>query len=46
MNTNKTKVGTIGCGNISAIYFEALNKKLENVEITACADLLPDKARD
>jgi predicted dehydrogenase len=40
----KTKIGIIGCGNISAIYFQNL-KKLENTEVAACADIVMDKAR-
>ncbi|MEI6278249.1 MAG: Gfo/Idh/MocA family oxidoreductase [Verrucomicrobiae bacterium] len=33
----KTKVGIIGCGNISGIYAEA-GKRFRNIEIVACAD--------
>jgi predicted dehydrogenase len=36
----KIKVGIIGCGNISGIYFENL-LKFDNVELAACADLVP-----
>lgn len=36
-------VGIIGCGNISDIYFKA-GKRFENIEITACADLLKERA--
>ncbi|WP_270168359.1 Gfo/Idh/MocA family protein [Paenibacillus sp. SYP-B4298] len=35
---NKMKVGIIGCGNISKIYFTNL-QKYEEVEVYACADL-------
>ena len=38
MKNSKTKVGIIGCGNISGIYCQA-GTKLHNIEITACADL-------
>ncbi|MGG1556403.1 Gfo/Idh/MocA family protein [Paenibacillus ferrarius] len=38
----KVKVGIIGCGNISSVYFEA-GGKFEILEIVACADL--DMAR-
>jgi predicted dehydrogenase len=41
---NPVKVGVIGCGNISNIYFEA-GKKLESIEIAACADLLLERAQ-
>ena len=37
------RVGLIGCGNISAIYFK--NGALFNsTEIVACADILPERA--
>ncbi|MES2202138.1 MAG: Gfo/Idh/MocA family oxidoreductase [candidate division FCPU426 bacterium] len=34
----KTKVGIVGCGNISEIYFKA-GTTFENLEIIACSDL-------
>lgn len=37
------KVGVIGCGNISGAYFTAA-KRFESIEITACADMVPEKA--
>ena len=41
----KVKVGVIGCGNISDIYFENLTKVFNNiVEVKACADLITEKA--
>jgi predicted dehydrogenase len=33
----RTKIGIIGCGNISGIYAEA-GRKFDNIEIVACAD--------
>jgi len=39
------KVGIIGCGNISGIYLKNGQETFENIEIAACADLLPDRAR-
>lgn len=42
---NKTKIGIIGCGNISSIYLENLNQKFETVEIAAVADLVPERAQ-
>lgn len=36
--SKKTKVGVIGCGNISGAYFKAA-KTFEDIEITACADI-------
>lgn len=38
------KVGIIGCGNISDIYFSA-GKTFEDIEIVACADLILDRAK-
>ncbi|PIV53932.1 MAG: oxidoreductase, partial [Elusimicrobia bacterium CG02_land_8_20_14_3_00_37_13] len=35
----RLKVGIIGCGNISGIYFTNC-KKFENLEVAACADLI------
>ncbi|WP_257347277.1 Gfo/Idh/MocA family protein [Pseudalkalibacillus decolorationis] len=40
----KVKVGIIGCGNISSIYFEA-GKKFEVLDIVACADLDLERAK-
>jgi predicted dehydrogenase len=39
-----TKVGIVGCGNISGIYLKNA-RRLENMEIAACADLVIDRAR-
>ena len=38
------KVGIIGCGNISDIYFQA-GKTFEAIDIAACADLIPERAQ-
>jgi predicted dehydrogenase len=38
-----TKVGVIGCGNISAAYFEAGNT-FDILDIVACADIVHDRA--
>lgn len=38
------KVGLIGCGTISKIYL-ANARKLDDLEIVACADILPERAR-
>ncbi len=43
--TAKTKVGIIGCGNISGIYFKNLCTVFKNVEVKACSDLDMDRAR-
>ena len=42
---SKKKVGIIGCGNISPIYFEA-EGKFNNLEIAACADIVVEKAKE
>lgn len=39
------KVGLIGCGNISSIYFKA-GQVFEALDIVACADLNLDRARE
>jgi predicted dehydrogenase len=39
-----TKVGIIGCGNISGIYFQA-GKTFDILDVVGCADLLPDRAK-
>ena len=38
------KIGIVGCGNISDIYFQA-GKVFEAIEIAACADLVPERAQ-
>ncbi|MCE5323043.1 Gfo/Idh/MocA family oxidoreductase [bacterium] len=40
---NPTKIGLIGCGNISGIYFTN-GKALEAIDIAACADLAIERA--
>ena len=40
----KVKVGIVGCGNISGIYFKRC-KAFEMLEVVACADLLPERAK-
>src|SRR5260221_14552607 len=35
---SKTKLGIIGCGNISGAYFNA-TKRFQNIEVVACADM-------
>ena len=44
MALEKTKIGVIGCGNISGAYLGA-GKTFPNVEIVACADLEPARAK-
>ena len=46
MDTTKqrTKIGIIGCGNISGIYLKS-DKTFNNLQLVACADLDRDRAR-
>jgi predicted dehydrogenase len=41
----KVKVGIIGCGSISSIYFKNC-KMFDNLDITACADLIIERAKE
>jgi len=41
----KIKIGVIGCGNISGIYFEQA-KTFDILEVAACADLVMERARE
>ena len=41
----RLKVGIIGCGNVSGIYFTNC-KKFENLEVAACADLIIERAKE
>jgi predicted dehydrogenase len=40
----KTKIGIVGCGNISGIYLKSGNV-FRNLEVAACADVLPEAAK-
>ncbi|BDI30505.1 dehydrogenase [Capsulimonas corticalis] len=44
MKTNPIKVGVVGCGNISNIYFKTA-QTLDILEVVACADLDLERAR-
>lgn len=39
------KAGIVGCGNICGIYFKNLCTVFDNVEVVACADLDPKRAK-
>ena len=41
----RTKIGIIGCGAISAIYLKNCTKTFRILEVAAVADLVPDMAR-
>ncbi len=38
------KIGIVGCGNISDVYFQA-GKTFDILEVAACADLVPERAQ-
>ncbi|MCL6458766.1 MAG: Gfo/Idh/MocA family oxidoreductase [Gorillibacterium sp.] len=40
----KVKIGIVGCGNISSIYFENLTTMFVNTEVFACSDLDKERA--
>jgi len=42
----KVKIGVVGCGCISGIYFENLTKTFMNTEVYACADLIEQRVTD
>jgi len=44
MNNKPVKVGLVGCGNISKVYFEGA-RRFESFDIVACADLFPAAAQ-
>lgn len=38
------RVGVIGCGVISKIYMDQMTQVFHNLEVAACADMLPERA--
>jgi len=44
MASSRTKIGVIGCGNISSIYLQA-DKTFEAIQTVACADLIMERAK-
>ncbi|MCJ7551179.1 MAG: Gfo/Idh/MocA family oxidoreductase [Anaerolineae bacterium] len=40
-----TKVGIIGCGNISPIYLKNVQQTFKNIEVAACSDLIPERSQ-
>jgi len=44
MATETAKIGIVGCGNISNIYFQG-GTTFENLEVVACADLFEERAK-
>lgn len=45
MSQTKVKVGVIGCGNISSIYFKNMCGLFDILDVVACADLVPERAQ-
>lgn len=41
----RVKVGIIGCGNISSIYMKNCTQIFKNLELVACADMIPERAQ-
>jgi len=41
---NKTKIGLVGCGNISGVYLKT-SRIFEDIEIVACSDIIMDRAK-
>jgi predicted dehydrogenase len=44
MTNSRTRIGIIGCGNISPIYLQA-GKRFEILEVVACADIDLERAK-
>lgn len=42
---DKIKIGMVGCGNISGIYFEVA-RTFDILDVVACSDLVMDRARE
>ena len=40
------RIGIIGCGAISSAYLENATKRFPMLEVVACADLIPERARE
>jgi predicted dehydrogenase len=41
---DKTKIGIVGCGNISGVYLK-VSKTFEDIEVVACSDIIMEKAK-
>ncbi len=41
----KTRIGIVGCGNISSIYLKNCQQMFDILEVVACADLIPERAQ-
>jgi predicted dehydrogenase len=45
MTQERTKIGIIGCGNISGIYLQS-GHKFDILEVAGCADIIPSRAEE
>jgi len=45
MAGQKTRLGIVGCGNISGIYLKNAQQLFENLEVVACADIIPERSK-
>jgi len=45
IHMKKAKIGILGCGNISGIYFKNLTQTFTNTEVYAAADLIPESVK-
>ena len=45
MAEGRVKVGVVGCGSISGIYFKMMTEVYDILEVTACADLVMERAQ-
>lgn len=43
--SRKVGIGVIGCGTISDVYLTNITQHCENLDLIACADIIPEKAR-
>ncbi len=43
--SGKVRVGVIGCGNISGIYFQQMTQIFDILDVVACADLVKSRAQ-
>ena len=41
---SKVKIGIVGCGNISGIYFKNCIQMFKNIEVAACSDMVLERA--
>ena len=44
MAERKTRLGIVGCGNISGIYMQNAQQLFEAIEVVACADIIPERS--